>query len=318
MNKLVVAFAAYFREERMRSPRTVEQYIDTLAEFSAFLVTEYGANIALEAVAKPALVTFLRRGCVTDGEPSRSLWNGRLAALRAFYDFLYKTEVIQANPALKIDRMKVNPKEPLPLSLDEFLSLVEAMEKAPLYYRSRNVALAQVLFHSALRVSEIVSLNLSQVDFDNYVFVNVRTKGGKWLSLPFNDLVAEALERYLKDRECLVPHEHETALFLSDRRQRLSTRAVQELLKSYGRGAGINRTVTPHLLRHSGATELDELGVTLPVIQGILNHAHISTTQRYVHAKGTARRKAIDLLGATVAKRMRERQAGLKEETNSS
>lgn len=309
MQQLVISFAGYLREELMRSPATIRQYIDVMEEFTQFLVEKCGPAVALESAEPSMLVDFLRQGCSLTGEPSRSVWNSRLAALRAFGDYLYKKEVIRENPALRINRLKVSPKEPVPLSLDEYLALVDAMEGSPAYYRGRNVALVQVLYHCALRVSEVVSLNIGQVDLQNHVFENVRTKGGKWLSIPFNDLTAAALERYLPDREKLRPHEHEPALFLSDRRQRLSVRAVQELVKVYGRGAGILRTVTPHLLRHSGATELADLGVPIRVIQGICNHASIMTTQRYVHLKGTARRSAIDLLGATVAKRAEARRA---------
>lgn len=308
MNNLVVAFATYLRQVKGRSPRTVAQYSDVLEEFTAYVAEVCGPQVALETIELPVLENFLTRGCAPDDEPSPYLWNARLFALRTFYKYLLRMDTIHKNPTLDIEQRTIEPKNQVPLSFDEFLSLVEALKTSPPYYRSRNVAVAQVLYHCALRVSEVVSLNIAQVDFTNYVFHNVRTKGRKWLSVPFNDLVAEALEFYLKDREDLVPHEHETALFLSDRRQRLSVRSVQELIKSYGKEAGIGRTIGPHLLRHSGASELGDLGVPIRVIQDICNHSSITTTERYVHNKGQAQRRAIDLLGATLANRAKERQ----------
>lgn len=311
MHNLVKEFTAYLREERMRGKATIKRYVAVLDEFTGFLAERAnGAGIALEAVEKAQLVEFLREGAQAPREPSRSLWNTRLAALRAFYDYLFKVEVVTVNPAQRIDRLKTNPREPVPLSLDEFLGLVEAMAQAPVSYRTRNVAIVQVLFHCALRVSELVSLEVGQVDFENYVFANVRTKGKKWLSVPFNDLVAEALERCLKNRKRLGAAEEETALFLSDRGTRLSVRSVQGLIRSYAKLAGISRPVTPHLLRHSGATELADLGTPLRVVQEICGHASITTTQRYVHVKGTARRQAINALGRQVAKRARQRERG--------
>jgi len=177
------------------------------------------------------------------------------------------------------------------------------MEKSPKLYRSRNTALVQVMFHSALRVSEVVSLDLHQVDFQGHLFMNIRTKGDKQISLPFPDLVSEALERYLKDRE---PTSDE-ALFLSNRGTRMSVRAVQRLLNDYGRMAGIPRPVTPHLLRHSGATELADLA-PLRVVQEILGHSSPEVTARYVHVASDARRLAINALGKKVAKHAQQKR----------
>ena len=202
------------------------------------------------------------------------------------------------NPALKIERQRVFPKEPVPLSFDEMLRLVEAVEgHCSSVYKHRNVAILQVLFHCALRVAEVVSLDLLQLDFDNYVFLDVRRKGGKILAAAFNDVVAEALENYLKVRGEHLPEEDEPALFLSDRKKRLSTRAVQAMVKKYADLAGISRTVSPHLLRHSSATQLMEVGTPLRVVQEICGHSSVETTQRYVHVNNGQRKRAVNALG---------------------
>jgi integrase/recombinase XerC len=309
MSRLIAAFSGYMREERMRGEWTIKRYVAVLEEFAAFMVSEPGYEVVdLDRVEKLHLVQFLRRGC--DGEPSRAVWNIRLAALRSFYDYLFKTELVAANPALKIDRLKTNPKEPVPLSLDEYLALVDAMAASSKRYRARNVAIVQVLFHCALRVAELVSLDIDQVDLENYVFANVRTKGKKWLSAPLNDLVAEAIERYLKERAARSGPAEEGPLFLSNRGKRLGVRAVQDLVTKYARKAGIARTVTPHLLRHSGATELADLGTPLRVVQEICGHASVTTTERYVHVRAGARRRAIEALGTEVARRRVQRRRG--------
>lgn len=287
----------------MRGANTIKRYVGVLEEFEAFLSGSSGdAGVALEAVEKPQLIEFLRRGAKESREPSRSVWNCRLAALRSFYDYLFKQEVVTVNPAMRIDRLKTNPREPVPLSLDEFLALVDALEKySAVQNRARNVAIVQVLYHCALRVSELASLNLEQVDFDNNLFANVRTKGKKWLSIPFPDIVDDALERYLKERR--EDGSAGMALFLSGRHQRLSVRSVQDMLKRYGALAGIGRPVGPHLLRHSGATEMADMGTPMRVVQEICGHASVTTTERYVHVRAGARRAAIEALGKRVKAR---------------
>lgn len=219
------------------------------------------------------------------------------------------------NPAMTLERQRVIPKEPVPLSFDEMLRLVEAVEgHCSTVYKHRNVAILQVLFHCALRVAEVVSLDLSQLDFDNYVFLDVRRKGGKLLAAAFNDVVAEALQRYLRVRREHSPEGDDPALFLSDRKKRLGVRAVQAMVKKYADLAGISRTVSPHLLRHSSATQLMEVGTPLRVVQEICGHASVETTQRYVHVNNGQRKQAVDALGREwrVQSRRRRKQKDVK------
>lgn len=315
MEMLIASYASYLKLERMRGASTVKRYVAVVEAFGSYIREHHGEDVPLEAVEKAHLIAFLRREAAETGEPSRAIWNTRLAALRSFYDFLFKQELVSLNPAQRVDRLKINPREPLPLSLDELLALVDAAEASPLRVRSRNVAIVHVLYHCAFRVSELVSLSLEQVDLENHIFINVRTKGNKRLSLPMSDLVACALERYLVDRPKLGASAGEPALLLSDRGTRLSVRAVQELVKAYAKRAGIARVVTPHLLRHSSATELAELGTPMRVVQEICGHSSVTTTERYIHVRGGARKVAIDALGAEIAKRLEERrkEAGMSQ-----
>ena len=246
MAKLTDAFAGYLREERMRGTSTIKRYRNILEEFEAFLVSKSnGTALTLERVEKAHLTEFLRRdGTAQNAKPSKAVWNLQLAALRAFYGYLFREEIVGVNPTLKIERIKTQAKEPVPLSLDEYLALVDAMDSSPRPYRTRNKAIVHVFYHSALRVAEVFSLDLTQVDFQNYKFLNVRTKGEKWLSADINDLVVDAVERYLPDRNRLAHSERERALFVSKRGSRLSIRSIQELISKYGESAGISRPVT--------------------------------------------------------------------------
>jgi integrase/recombinase XerC len=267
--------------------------------------------MVLSAVRKTDVAHFLRSG----NEHSRTGWNGRLAALRALFGYLVKEEIMTANPALLVDRLKLPERQREPLTLDEMIRLVDsAAAQAPKKLRSRNVAILQIFFHCSLRVSEVVSLDLGQVDMEERLFRSVRTKGDKRLAVLFNDVVAEALERYLPERAALGAPETETALFLSQQGTRLSARTVEEMVSHYASVARIARHTTPHVLRHSSATELADV-TDLRTVQDHLGHDSITTTQRYVHVKDAEHRRAVDELGSrfTSARRGRSRSGRASE-----
>ena len=178
----------------------------------------------------------------------------------------------------------------------------------------RNVALVTVLFHTAIRVSELVSLRLDQVDLSNRLLLDVRVKGDRHSSVAFNDVVAEALERYLAVRSEFRHAASSPALFLSQRGHQLSVRAVQELAAKLGEDAGMSRSVTPHLLRHSSVTQLVELGTPMRVVQEIRGHASIRTAERYAHVSQGQRRNALTRLGASWRKAESERKKRLTGE----
>jgi site-specific recombinase XerD len=306
MQDRIVAFETYLRVERRRGASTTARYVDIVRSFVAHReALASGSDLAV--ADRNDCLEFLRSGTVVAGEPSRSVWNLRLSALRAFYQYLVDLEVIAKNPTHRIERHKIASREPIPLSMTEFLDLVEAAERTSPLVRSRNVAIVQVLYNTALRVAEVVSLDVDRVDWDAYAFRDVRTKGNKWLSAKFPDLVAGVLERYLGDRarRKIIS---EGALFVSERGTRLSIRAVQQLVRDLGTAAGIQRPVTPHLLRHSCATELVDLGTGLKVVQQICGHASQSTTERYVHVRAGADRAAIDALGSAVDRGLKARR----------
>lgn len=291
----------------MLGSRTIARYRDEVHRFAEFL-KELPAPPEIGEADKKVLVTYLRRPTSAGKAPSQSTWNNRLAALRALYEFLFQEEVITVNPALRIERQRVPRPDRLPLSLDEVLALVDAAGRySPEGYAKRNVALVQVFFHCALRVAEVVSLDLDQVDFENRVLLNVRTKGNKRLSVLFNDVVTEALEAYLIERGKILAGGAEAALFLSRRQRRLSVRAVENLVKHYAELAGISRPVSPHLLRHASATELAEF-VNLRVVQEHCGHASVTTTERYVHVNRSQRRRAVDSLGECWRESVRRRR----------
>ena len=319
MQDIAGAFGRYLREVRMLGGRTIERYVAEARRFAEY-VSARPTPLRLVEADKKTIEAFVRRETSRGASPTRSTWNIRLSGIRALFDFLFREEMIAVNPALRIDRQRVPRADRLPLSLDEVLSLVEAAGRhSPEGLGKRNVTIIQVFFHCALRVAEVVSLNLEQVDFENRLFLNVRTKGDKRMSVLFNDVVAEALEAYLAERRELVGDSGEGALFVSRLRRRLSVRQVENLVKDYAEIAGITRTIGPHLLRHSSATELAEFA-NLRVVQEHCGHASVATTERYIHVNQGQRRRAVDSLGAhwrTSLKRRRNKADSAQGEEKS-
>lgn len=304
MTALLDEFRAYLRERRHLAERTIQRYAETTERLATFLVEGTLATDLTDVTAEHIeafLVDEAKRA------PAKASWNTRLTAVRAFYAFLVKTDRLRFDPARKVERIRGPVKEPIPLSFEEMLRLSDAVEEGPDAYRARNLAIIHVFFHCAVRVAELVSLNVDQVDFERRAFLGVRAKYDKELVLPFNDLVSEHLEAYLEERTKRGTDASSGPLFLSDRGSRLSIRAVQDFLSRYGKHAGIERAVTPHLLRHASATEHAAGGVPLTVIQSMLGHRSAKTTERYVHTNGSQRRAASDALGQRWRDRARAR-----------
>lgn len=237
------------------------------------------SRTALDTATKYTISDYL--SVVSAG--SRSVFNHHLSALRAFYDWLFSDVSGAVNPARLIKRVKVFSKKRIPLSLPEFILLLQAASGGTRRYRTRNRALIQVGFFSALRVSELASLSVSQLDVVGRLVVNIPTKGSKWQSLRLPPAVFETLLNYLDERSQFGPTPDEDALFLSDRGTRLSVRQIEEIVRGLAKVAEIPRSVSPHLLRHSVATALAERGVSLWALQNLLNHESIAATARYIH-----------------------------------
>lgn len=302
-------FERFLRIDRQRGTRTIAAYRECLEDFALHLAGEERIAVAAD-ITRPDCLGFLRspsRGRAGE-DVSPSIWNTRLSALRALYSYLLEEQLAVKDPTDHIPYRRVKSAEKVPLTLDAFLDVVDAAERSPRELRARNVAIAQTLFHTALRVSELASLDESQLDWTRYEILNVRMKGAKLENVKFPDLLAAALERYIKDPHRRVA-EGETALFTTRAGTRLSVRAIQQLMADLGKRAGTGRRVHPHLIRHSVASEhANEGGADLRVVADMLHHEKVATTETYVHTVGGADRAAIEALGATVSRRMRARR----------
>lgn len=290
-------FSDYLANELLRAPRTCQTYAAVTVDFLAHVGSVQSAIECNRAQVQQFLGSSQRR--TADVALARSRWNLRLSALRAFYMFLANQEIAAVDPTIALVRQRVPRRDPQPLSLTELVALVATVDrKSPPIYRARNVAIAQTLIHTALRVGELVALDASQVDLQTGVLIGVRRKGGKSIAAWLNTTATRALAVYLANRDSLHAQPAETALFVSHTGARMAIRSVQEMISKYARVAGIKRRVTPHLLRHSAATALAGLGTHIRTIQEICAHSSIATTQLYVTVAAQDRIDAAALLGA--------------------
>jgi integrase/recombinase XerD len=288
------AFADHLRRVRLRAPRTVENY----RRVAELLIAHVGSDDAAITADTKTLRGYLAAGPVAEVGAARAGWNAKRSALRAFYAFLIAEGLRRDDPTSGLERQRVPYREATVLSLGEMVQLVQAVERnSTQVYRSRNVALIQVMIHTALRLSEVCSLTVDQTDVQAHVFRAVKRKGSKIFDAVFNDVVAEALEHLLADRPRLARVPGVRALFVSDRGLPLAKRTLQEMVSRYALLAGITRPISPHTLRHGSATALASLQVPIRTIQEICGHSSVATTERYVHVASRDRHDAVDKLG---------------------
>jgi len=278
MNQVVTEFLRYLRLNRNVSRHTVRAYESDLAQFLAHVASETSVRRgALEAAAltRTAIRSFLAAVHARGG--SRATAARKLAAVRTFLRYLRREGLIDADPGALVRAPKREVRMPAHLSEREMTALVEAASgEDPLGRRDR--AILELFYASGLRLSELVGLDLEDVNLGSKL-VRVLGKGGRQRLVPFNASTASAIRAYLKGRGARDAE----ALFLNHRGGRLTVRSVDRIVRRYALASGSRPGISPHALRHSFATHLLQRGADLRVIQELLGHARLGTTERYTH-----------------------------------
>jgi site-specific recombinase XerD len=287
-DRWVDQFISYLQVERSASVRTVIAYRHALERFKAFR----GGDVAWRAVTAAEFREFLL-ACMKQ-DMARSYVRLTFAALRSFYRFLTERAGVSANPLKEVSLPKLEKQLPIVLSvaqvgeLLEKPSQVQKKNQAPVWVASRDIAIFELFYSSGLRLSELVALDVADVDV--YAeSVRVLGKGRKERVVPVGDLALRAIQKYRQEAGV-----HAGPLFISKLRKRLSARSVWLALKKYVGTTSIQLPVSPHKLRHSFATHLLENGADLRTVQTLLGHANLSTTQIYTHVTVERLKKAYD------------------------
>ena len=212
------------------------------------------------------------------GISGRSLQRN-LSSIRAFYRYLLKTGEVNTNPAIGIITPKTARKLPKLLDVDQTCQLLEIEKNDVLAIRDK--AILELIYSSGLRLAEIISLDIDDIDFSDRV-LTVTGKGKKTRNIPIGKYAIQAIDDWLKNRQALTSS-NKKALFISNRGNRISPRSVQQRIKKWAIKQGLSTHVYPHMLRHSFASHILESSGDLRAIQELLGHADISTTQIYTH-----------------------------------
>ena len=276
----------YLEAERNASPYTVRNYTTDLLGFFEFLKTKKIGS--LKEVDRHILRSYLSQ-LMEQGFVKASIAR-KLSAIRSFYRYLVREEIIPTSPVATTSSPKLDKRLPSFLTMEEMLRLLEAPDlSTPQGLRDR--ALLELLYASGLRVSELVNLNLGQVNLDSRE-IRVWGKGSKERVVLMGEPAAKAVSAYLSQgRPKLLGKKRSNALLLNRYGGRLVERRVQKTLEKYASLAGIDKRVHPHLLRHTFATHLLDGGADLRVVQELLGHANLSSTQIYTHVTKSQARK---------------------------
>lgn len=286
-------FLDYLRDQRRASGETLRAYRNDLKQFEKFLEEEYfkGPAPGPEGLDKMAVRGFVahlvRRGL------GKSSVARKLSAVRSFLNRAVRDGWVETSPADSVPTPRVPRPLPRTLTVDEMFNLLDHInEDDPASLRDR--AMLELLYAAGLRVSELVRLDLADLDFGSSI-VRVVGKGDKERMVPFGGKAADALRRWLSGSAALrkkgaVPE----AVFLNLRGGRLRDRSVRRILDRRLNEAAIHARMSPHAVRHSFATHMLGSGADLRAIQELLGHASLSTTQRYTHVSTEALMKTYD------------------------
>lgn len=281
----------YLKYMKNYSSLTVESYQREIEHFITYLVTE---NIEDFNDVHYSLLRGYLAQLHEEGLSARSI-NHRVSCLRGFYKYLQSQEYVDDNPFLLVDSLKQQMKNPDFLYIDEMSDLLDSIDVSSSLGR-RNKAMLELMYASGLRCHEVVELTLSHIDFSRQLLL-IHGKGNKDRYVPFHDFAREWLERYiLEDRPELmaVTHQEHDFVFVNKLGKKMTNRGVENIVDRVCQNYDPMKKIHPHTFRHSFATHLLEQGVDIRIVQELLGHAHLSTTQVYTHVTNSHLKEVYD------------------------
>lgn len=282
MDQHIARFLIYLQAEKNSSEHTVKNYSIDLRSFFAFT-----KDLPVEKVDYLEIRRFL--ASLNEKGFSKSSISRKLACLRSFFKFLVREGNLKENPASSISTPKKDKKLPLFLEEKEISNLLDA-PAADVKTEKRDKAILELLYSSGIRVSELVGLNIEDVDFFGEV-LRVRGKGKKERLVPAGSKALNAIRDYVDLRG---EGGSRGPLFLNKGKTRLTDRSVRRIVLKYSRRIALNKNISPHVLRHSFATHMLDRGADLRSVQELLGHENLSTTQIYTHVTTKRLKEAYD------------------------
>jgi len=284
-------FLTFLTVEKGYSKNTIEAYKNDLSQFAQFLQKQ-GIN-DWRQVNKESLTDFIL-DMKEEREYSSSTVARKVAAVRAFLHFLVNENLLSEDPSENLSSPSVTKRLPRPIAPEDIEALLAAPAAEAGARGIRDKALLELLYATGMRVTEVVSLEVDDVNLASST-VRCVGKGAKERIIPLYSKAVKALEEYLeKGRLSLIKDSEERALFVNHRGERLTRQGLWLIIKRYVKQVGISDLVTPHTLRHSFATHMLNGGADLRNVQKLLGHANISTTQVYTQVSNKHLREVYD------------------------
>lgn len=268
------AFLAYLKHERGYSDKTLRSYQLQLSAVASQVAEQANHWVELTETQLQLHISSCRKSL-----KARSLAL-RVASLRSFYRYLVQQGKLKENPASYLQVPKFDKPLPKNLDVDQVNHLLD-FDTSEDALACRDKAILELFYSSGLRLDELVSANLQDIDWSE-ALIRVRGKGNKQRVLPIGRMAVAAIKDWLKVRSAYVGTEPE-ALFLSKQKNRISNRQVQQRVKLWSERQGLAQHLHPHMLRHSFATHMLESSSDLRAVQELLGHANLNTTQVYTH-----------------------------------
>ena len=281
MKKELDAYLSFLSEEKGLSSSTIESYRNDISGFIAF-AKERGIEQAADV--NRTLISLYLGGLRQKGRAVSTV-SRCTVSLRSFFQYLVRCSLILKDPSFKLEAPKPERKVPKTLSVEQTDKLLGSPD-ASTPAGARDKAMLELLYAAGIRVSELINLNVEDVN-TAMRFVKCSGNTGRERVLPISPIAARSVEHYLQKMRALLVKEgtEEDSLFLNAQGGRLTRQGFWKIIKKYGKEAGIQESITPHTLRHSFAMHMLERGADLRSVQEMLGHADISTTQIYQSSK---------------------------------
>ncbi len=284
MKEAIDSFLDYLAVEKGFSDNTIFAYRNDLHQLAGFVEEEAAKRGTIPpwaAFDREAMMSYLLdlkgRGYAATTVARK------VAAIKSFFGFMVAEGMLKHNPTEDVASTKVGKSLPKPISIAQVHRLLEQPAKLSTPEAKRDKAMLELLYATGMRVSELVSLNLADLDTEGG-YVRCFGKGHKERLIPIYERAVRAVKEYLTDtRPHLTHNSEEKAVFLNRRGERLTRQGLWQILKGYAKSAELGVEITPHTLRHSFATHMLSGGADLRSVQELLGHANISTTQVYTH-----------------------------------
>lgn len=280
MRESLDEFLNFLAVEKGASSNTIAAYKNDLQQLADFIGQNGASWSALDRSAIQDFILDLKQRGYTETSVAR-----KVAAVRSFFAFLAAEGTVPSNPTEGLSSPRVGKSLPKAITPNEVDELLEQPSRRATPEAKRDRAMLEILYATGMRVTELVSLDVDNLNLDpRSPYVRCLGKGAKERTIPIHDQAMEALTDYLDDaRPALVRNRDERALFLNRRGERLTRQGFWLILKGYAKSANLSADITPHTLRHSFATHMLRGGMPLRNVQEMLGHANISTTQVYTH-----------------------------------